>query len=188
VTTTTCPDWTALTAHRHQRFGEEPAGWREALEHLDACPLCRPRALAADPTLLFRRMAPLELSPSKEAAEVAAVRNAVAAMRTASRVEAKARHAHRLAQWPRWAAAAALAVAALSLDGDDAWRLRHAPERVELEATLPAPPADPLTPGEVPGTGVASAPRFENLNRPIDYQNESEDFAVAMFIDEDLEI
>lgn len=175
----TCPDWTALTAHRYERRGEEPAGWREALEHFDACALCRRQALAADPTLLFRRVPAPELSPAGEAAEVAAVQSAVAAMRTARRVEAKARRAHRLAHWPRWAAAAVLAVAALSLDGDDAWRLRQTTEPVELEALAPAVPA---------ATGVAPVPRFEDLNRPAFYLSESEELAVAMFITEDLEI
>ncbi|HYG62828.1 MAG TPA: hypothetical protein VEL74_09625, partial [Thermoanaerobaculia bacterium] len=156
----------------------------EALGHFDTCSDCRSRAIAADPTLLFRRVPALELSPSQEAAEVEAVRNAVAAMRTAGRVEAKARRAHRLESWPRWAAAAALAVAALSLDGDDAWRLRPVPapaDRVEVEAMAPAP-AVPA------GTELAPAPRFEDLSRPWVYHEEGKDFAVAMFIAEDLEI
>src|SRR5262249_36619722 len=54
-----CPDWRGLAAPRFDSPGAatgEPAGWAEALAHLDGCPACRRAALEADPTLLFRRL------------------------------------------------------------------------------------------------------------------------------------
>ncbi len=66
--------------------------WREALRHLDTgCPDCWREALAVDPTLIFRRLPAPELTAAQEADEVEAARLAVAAMRTASRMEGAAR-------------------------------------------------------------------------------------------------
>jgi hypothetical protein len=66
--------------------------WQQALSHLDSgCPHCWREALAVDPTLIFRRLPVPELSPAQEAEEVEAARLAVAAMRTASRLEARGR-------------------------------------------------------------------------------------------------
>lgn len=76
---TTCPDWVALAAARDA--GDE-RGWRRSLGHLDSCGGCRRRALAADPTLLFRSLPRVEVAPS----EVAAMREGVASMRRARRV------------------------------------------------------------------------------------------------------
>src|SRR5438270_9030121 len=112
-----CPDWRALAP-------ASPA-WDEAVAHFDGgCRLCRRDALTAEPTLVFRQLrsgsigGPAAMSPAQEASEVDAVRQAVAAMRTASRVESHSRRAG----WKRWAAAAALAAAALSIPADNAWR------------------------------------------------------------------
>jgi hypothetical protein len=78
-----CPDWTRLLAWRERRDGIEPDGWGAAVAHLDDCPDCRRQALAADPTLLFARPAPVPLDAAGEAARM---RQAVAAMRRASRL------------------------------------------------------------------------------------------------------
>jgi hypothetical protein len=62
--------------------------WQQALSHLDTgCPHCWREALAVDPTLIFRRLPAPELTAAQEADEVEAARLAVAAMRTASRME-----------------------------------------------------------------------------------------------------
>jgi hypothetical protein len=87
-----CPDWRLLDpADRDAPDAPHAAArWREALRHLDSgCPHCRQQALAADPTLIFRRLPAPELGPAQEAEEVAAARLAVAAMRTASRLEGR---------------------------------------------------------------------------------------------------
>ncbi|HXO30062.1 MAG TPA: hypothetical protein VOA80_22120 [Thermoanaerobaculia bacterium] len=66
--------------------------WQQALSHLDSgCPDCWREALAVDPTLIFRRLPAAELTAAQEADEVEAARLAVAAMRTASRLEDAAR-------------------------------------------------------------------------------------------------
>jgi hypothetical protein len=87
-----CPDWRRLNpADRDEPSAPHAAArWREALRHLDGgCPHCRHEALAADPTLIFRRLPAPELDSAQEAEEVAAARLAVAAMRTASRLDGR---------------------------------------------------------------------------------------------------
>jgi hypothetical protein len=75
-------------------------------------------ALAADPTLVFRRLPALELSAAEESAEIESVRRAVAAMRAGRRLERAAYAGSAGRQWSRYAAAAVLALAALSLGVD----------------------------------------------------------------------
>jgi len=99
-----CPDWRRLDPAARDASGAPHAThalassnaidalhavhWREALSHLDSgCPRCWREALAVDPTLIFRRLPAPELTPAQEAEEVEAARLAVAAMRTASRME-----------------------------------------------------------------------------------------------------
>lgn len=110
---TGCPDWKDLTVRR-ERDGADPEGWAEALEHFDACRECRDAALKADPLLVFRRLPAPGLTDAQERSEVESMRQAVAAMRTAKRLESR----RSFASWRRWAAAAVLAVASLSLSWD----------------------------------------------------------------------
>ena len=160
-----CPDWTTLAAHRRERRGAEPDGWQAALAHFDACSACRREALAADPTLVFRRMPEVAMTPAAEAAEAASMRQAVAAMRTASRVEASQRSS---AGWRRWAAAAVLTVAALPLGRDGG---QVPAERARL-AAAPVPVS----------ALVAEPPPGEDLSP--DYQVDSEGFSVVMLYDD----
>jgi hypothetical protein len=148
----------------------EPEGWTEALAHFDSCSLCRRQALSADPTLVFRRMPVVELTPAQEMDEVAAVRQAVAAMRTASRLDDR-RPVPGLGSkrgWNRWAAAAVLALASLSLGQD------------------PGPSFDP---SELSGA-AALPPSIEGVNLPDArvYQMGEEDFAVTMVFSESLDV
>lgn len=168
-----CPNWSALAAHRNdlKRFRREtePEGWTAALAHFDSCAICRRQALAADPTLVFRRMPVPELTPAQELDEVAAVRQAVAAMRTASRLDALEGRRPRMVSfsgWKRWAAAAVLAVASLSLGKD--------PGTIAQKA-------------EISG---ADLPVIEGLNLPDArvYQYSGEDLAVALVFDESLDV
>jgi hypothetical protein len=130
-----CPDWRRLDPAARDASGAPHAGgnagnagktshaggavdagdallqavhWQQALSHLDSgCPRCWREALAVDPTLIFRRLPVPELSPAQEAEEVEAARLAVAAMRTASRLEAggrrdaRGRHASGASGWLR---------------------------------------------------------------------------------------
>lgn len=103
----TCPDWRRLDPAARDASGAPHAairavdaitavGWQEALSHLDSgCPRCWQEALAVDPTLIFRRLPAPELAPAREAEEVEAARAAVAAMRTASRLDAGGQHGPR---------------------------------------------------------------------------------------------
>lgn len=176
-----CPDWTALTAHRRDsRGGAEPAGWSEALAHFDGgCRLCRKAALQSDPTLVFRRLAQVPaatMTEAQERAEVDSVRQAVAAMRAASRLESMEVRRHGFAGgWKRWSAAAALAMMALTIPSDDA-RLRKSPATAEVPE-LPAQAARqageaPILEGgvDLPGSRV--------------YQMGDEDLAVVMVFNE----
>ena len=120
-----CPDWTSLTAHRRDRSSPEPEAWSEALAHFDGgCKVCRKAALKSDPTLVFRRLPAVSaaaMTEAQERAEVDAVRQAVAGMRTASRLDSleNRKRASFLGGWRRWSAAAALTMMAVTIPSDD---------------------------------------------------------------------
>lgn len=189
--TQTCPDWRALTVHRKDPLSEEPAGWQEALAHLDGCPACRREAPAADPTLLFRRLPALDMSalgPAAEAAEVESMIQAVATLRTARRLETPERASR--AAWKRWSAAAALATVALSLGAGHGLRREAA---VSL-SSLPVPSRSRtvIPAGEVtPRFASDQVPVVEELNRPAArvYQMDGgKNLSVVMIVDERLDV
>ena len=128
---TGCPSWNTLVLHR-ESDGADPEGWAEALEHFDACRDCRNEALKADPLLVFRRMPALDLPSAAEASEVDSMRQAVAAMRTAKRLDS----GRRFGGWRRWTAAAVLAGVSLSVSQDKAPEIEYA-GRVEAPDLAP---------------------------------------------------
>jgi len=176
--TATCPDWRRLATLRALRTPQdtEPEGWALAVEHFDGCPSCRPEALKADPLLVFRRLPVEELTPAEERSEVESMRHAVAAMRTASRLESR----RRFAGWRRWAAAAVLVLASLAVDRD---------REPRPATTAAAPPAAQPVPF---GLGVAEgSPAIEALNRPkarVYQLLDGEKLKVTWIVDESLEI
>lgn len=187
-----CPDWKRLAAHR-LAGADEPEGWSAALDHFDGgCTACRRNALAADPTLVFRWVPTVEIAPAQEADEVESMRQAVAAMRTASRAQALEKRGSRQSWW-RWSAAAALVLGALALGSDDRFhvgRSMHETLPLALETgaellggTMPAAfPEDGLVPS-------APAPVVEDLGRRGErvYQMYGgKDLSVVMYIDENL--
>jgi hypothetical protein len=194
MSTTTCFDWPALTAHRHDPQAAEPAAWSEALAHLDGCPDCRRAALAADPTLLFHRLAaPPERenrapqgaafapgSDIEERAEVEAVLQAVSALRAARRVAGRRAGLRRVAGWARWAAAAVLAFLALSLDNEG----------------LPGGPRSAFVAGSAGGAELPAAvsrlPRTDgaatNQVEARIYHLDGDDLSVVMIVDESLDV
>ena len=199
-------DWLALAAHREQAGGEEPAGWAAAVDHLaGGCAGCHRAALAADPTLLFRRLdvtVPAPNSPNSLVdPEVAAMQQAVAALRTASRVGGQSSHAGgrmpgiRARGWHnagRLTAAAGLAAAALLAVP----RSPGVPALAHLAALPAAGPALAVAVGPVP-TAVPAAlrgpqqmPLLEDLNRPDAriYQIDGGNLAVVMIVDEKLDV
>ncbi|HEX3531299.1 MAG TPA: hypothetical protein VH988_29915 [Thermoanaerobaculia bacterium] len=176
-----CPNWRVLASHR-----EEEAAWDAAVAHFDGgCRLCRRDALTAEPTLVFRQLrgvGPAAMSPAQEASEVDAVRQAVAAMRTASRVESRSKRAG----WKRWAAAAALAAAALSIPADNAWRHLTA-ERQELASQ----PESMLRGAVVPAAyGREADPALSGTGRPGArvYHMDGDGMSVVMIVDESLDV
>src|SRR5262245_20040862 len=200
---TACPraaDWPALVAHRFARRGEEPAGFRESLAHLEDCPDCRRAALAADPTLVFQRLAgersrPTATGPARlderehERAEAESVRRAVAAMRTASRLAGgTAPRPARAAAWKRWSAAAVLALAALSTGSGPGLRELAAPPMPAAPISPAAPAADFPLLGSVEAAGLR-LPVLDELNLPDArvYLMDSPDMSMVWIVDEGLD-
>lgn len=170
-----CPDWSRVAVLRDQSRDDEPAAWTAALEHLDACPSCRPEALQADPLLAFRRLPVTDLAPAEERSEVESMRLAVAAMRNAGRLEPR----HHFAGWRRWAAAAVLALASLAVSRD------RAPHPASGIADVPPPAAQRVT---MPAAAEPAA--IEGLNRPGArvYHMDGEGISVFMIVDESLDV
>jgi hypothetical protein len=188
-----CPDWRGLAALRRQEPQEdaEPAGWAAAVAHFDACPRCRREALLADPLLVFRRLPAAELDEAAERSEVETMRQAVTAMRTARRLDSR----RRFTGWRRWAAAAVLALAALSASSES-----HDRSPLELLAPSPAPLAlaplalaplalAPLAPAAGPDAGHGQE-TLEGLNRPAArvYQMSGKNLSVVWIVDKSLDV
>jgi hypothetical protein len=175
-----CPDWNGLAALRRQEPQEdaEPAGWAAAVTHFDACPRCRREALLADPLLVFRRLPAAELDEAAERSEVETMRQAVTAMRTARRLDSR----RRFTGWRRWAAAAVLALAALSASSES-----HDRSPLELLAPSPAPLALAPTAGPDAGHGQET---LEGLNRPAArvYQMSGKNLSVVWIVDKSLDV
>lgn len=181
-----CPDWTALVALRERADAggsPEPAAWAAALDHLDGCPRCRRQAVAADPLLVFRRLPGAEMPG--ERAEAEAMVQAVAAMRTAERLESH----RRFAGWRRWAAAAVLALVSLSVGRDRNPLLAPQP-------TMPAPPvvslpetASPAANGAFNNSinGAATLERLDSSDARV-YQLNGKDLSVFMIVDHKIDV
>jgi hypothetical protein len=189
-----CPDWKSLAAWRDDPSSHEPAGWSDALAHFDrGCQDCRRTALAADPTLIFRRLvAVVEPTPAQEASEVDSMRRAVAAMRAASRVEAVERKRQTLS-WKRWGLAAVLALAALTLPASDA---RHPLDQLDPRPDLAGGLLGDLV-GDTRSAALAvpaslgdDLPTVDGVNRPGArvYHMDGEGLAVVMIVDETLDV
>jgi hypothetical protein len=100
-------------------------------------------------------------------------------MRTASRAEARQPAGWR--RWSRWSAAAGLALLALSLGGEHAWRL--GPVGSAKAAPVLAAPVVPAVP-------AARPPMLEDINRPDAhvYQVDGEGLDLVMIYSESLDV
>ncbi len=182
-----CPDWRQLAAARDASPGE-PAGWNEALRHLDDCPACRRAAVEADPLLAFRRLP----APALAADEVEAMRLRVAALRGAARVAPPAPAAtplraaalglapplRTLRALPlRQLAAAVLVLAAVLAGGN---RAQHQPAATRAAAVVSA--------GARLDAALASEPVLDELDQPFDHvvQWNGDDLSVVLVVDERL--
>jgi len=164
-----CPAWEPLVAERERDPAGEPAGWGEALEHAETCPDCRRRALALEPTLVFRRLP----SPSSGEADVVAMQAAVAALVRARRIEGL-EAAPRRAGWRR-AAIAAAGLVALVLQAGPRPPAAPAPETAAAEAGAPS---------------LVAAPVFEQLGGSDArvYQLPAEGYSVVMIVDSSFDV
>lgn len=199
------PDWERLVARR-DAAGRDPSGWHEAVAHMDGCEACRRAALAADPTLVFRRLP----APAVDAADADAMRRAVASLRRANRVSpvdaaagvGESSLSDRLRRLPaalRHLAATLLLVAAgtgaLLLAGVDLpdGGGHAVPTAAETRPAVPGTGADglwrhgaPQRPADAPQQQVfegLSAPRAADV-----YQTGEGDMTVVMVVDETLDI
>ncbi len=205
-----CPDWRHLVDRRDAGTGEGPA-WVEARAHLAACPRCREEALAADPTLIFHRLQAPAVSP----ADVAAMKQGVAALIRASRVSAPPAsvgtfggtfHSRPAARglWrsaPRWArlgAAAALLVAG-GLQAPVARELAHRSSLAGGAASAAGAGDGGLLETALPGWGAArpfpaalaaTGSTLEDLDLPDAriYEVASEGMQVVMIVDPSLDL
>jgi len=177
---TSCPDWTALVALRERAVdgvdAAEPAGWAEAVAHLDACPRCRREAMAADPLLVFRRLPVSEMPEAVEQAEAESMRQAVAAMRTARRLESR----RSFAGWRRWAAAAVLTVASLAM-GD------RAPVELNPAVTAPEAPAAVAAPAAPSPAATAVLERLDGSDARV-YQVDGKDLTAFMIVGDKVDV
>lgn len=191
----TCPDWRRLVAARERGAGEDPSGWREALEHLEVCPRCRRAALQADPLLALRDLP----EPALEGDEG---RRMVAATRALRRRQAAT------VRWRRRAAAAvavvtvvaALAVGSGILErGDETTRVA----RGTSEEVTPAEGAGDLASTTDTATGArrsaaretapastTSMPSVLDLEQSTArvYEVTDADLAVVVVIDDELDL
>ena len=180
-----CPDWTALVALRERAAdaansanAAEPAGWAEAVAHLDACPRCRREAMAADPLLVFRRLPVAEMPEAVEQAEAESMRQAVAAMRTARRLESR----RSFAGWRRWAAAAVLTVASLAVGRD------KAPVTLSPAAAVPEAAAAVAAAPEAPSPdGTAVLERLDGSDARV-YQVDGKDLTAFMIVGDKVDV
>jgi len=179
---TSCPDWTALVALRERAAdAAEPAGWTEAVTHLDACPRCRREAMAADPLLVFRRLPVSEMPEAVEQAEAESMRQAVAAMRTAKRLESR----RSFAGWRRWAAAAVLTVASLAMGDRAPVDLNPAAAESEAPASEAAAVAAPPEAPSPAATAVLE--RLDGSDARV-YQVDGKDLTAFMIVGDKVDV
>ena len=174
-----CPDWTALVALR-ERDDAEPAGWAAAVTHLDACPRCRREAMAADPLLVFRRLPVSEMPEAMEQAEAESMRQAVAAMRTAKRLESR----RSFAGWRRWAAAAVLTVASLAMGDRAPVELNRA---VAESAAAPEAVAAAAAPEAPSPAATAVLERLDGSDARV-YQVDGKDLTAFMIVGDKVDV
>ncbi|HVS02966.1 MAG TPA: hypothetical protein VMT16_09365 [Thermoanaerobaculia bacterium] len=164
-----CPDWPALVALR-EGAGEDPAGWGEALDHLDRCGACWQTASAADPLLLFRRL------PTPAAGEeVEPMRQRVHTLRRSRRLGG-GRGARGWLRWP--AAAAVLALFAVGGHGPT-------PQQTPPTAAPRLPSTLALLTAE-----LAAQPVLEHLEHPYEQvlQWSEDDLSLVLVVDARLDV
>lgn len=192
-----CPDWRRLLAARERGAGDDPPGWAEALEHLEACPRCRRTALEAEPLLALRRLAEPVLEPDEGRRMVAAT-------------QALRRRQTAAARWRRRAAAAvavvtvgaALAVGSGILERSEGARSverSHGPAVSGVAAPVENT-GDPAAVTEMTaGAGIAPRPAASSsaptpslfdLERPTArvYEVTDADLAVVVVVDQELDL
>ncbi len=165
-----CPDWQTLVDQRDTASGAagsgdadsgdavlgRPADWHAALKHLDNCSECQVDAIAADPTLLFRRLPVPEFGDT----EVETMQRAVASMRRSAKVEERRRPAFALPSAGPWIRAAAVTLVLLGsavLHGTDP---RGGDAAIDSESSQVAEVGESVQPAPgLPAVGLSMAAR-----------------------------
>jgi hypothetical protein len=191
-----CPDWNTLTAHRRgdeRSSAAAPEGWDDAMDHLEGCADCRDQAIAADPTLDFRRLPAIEASRD----EIADMRAGVAALRRAGRVAespaaSRSLDAGASTWWGRAAAAAILAAGLLSLQPGIEEPTSEWPALSTAPLTAGLFPFDPAAQGLAPiawldESGASAVDDIENPTASV-YHFDDEEVAVVMVVDAGLDV
>lgn len=173
-----CPAWGRLVERRDA--GEE-SGWRAALEHFDRCSKCREEALAADPTLLFRRLPSTEV----DARDVEEIREKVSWLRRARELERSVEDGDSRSPTWRWLgriAATILLVAASTGIGLD--RMDPPGLGSETVSGSVSPPEIRLPPA------IAAQPLLEDTGPGTDQIVEWTDaeLSLVVLIDEELDV
>lgn len=180
-----CPEWRALLAHRFDAALEAPPHWSAAESHLEECAECRRRALAIDPTLVFRGAA----SWTETAGESAEIMQAVRTLRRHADLEDRSERTRA----PRPA------------ERSSGRRREHGPLAaaalfaliLAFQPTMTSrPETEPTATLEVPApTGIAravrpTAPAIEVVDRPDArvYEWGADDLSVVMVVDESLDV
>ena len=192
-----CPSWPALVAARDAGLGDDAAAeaaWLDALAHLDGCGRCRRPALAADPSLVFRALPRVEVG----AADVAAMRQAVASMRRAQRVAPEPPRSRVVRTAARWSALGRrgrgfAAVVVLAAASGGLWlALPDAERPLDAGVTAAGGAATSSSPSlEVAPAPAPSEPVFMDLARPHAadvYRVGSGGLQVVMVVDETLDV
>lgn len=175
-----CPDWRNLTARRDA----DPQAWQRAVTHLDECSRCRREALAAEPTLVFRRLPTLEVG----AEEIADMQRAVATMRRTRSLERPRRRmaTPQVSTWLRAAALAAVMLGAALLRGTGPATIARVDHVASQPGVVAAGPVEPA--GAVDTALAALDPAHLPLVEDVDpsygslIQVVDDDIAIVMVV------
>lgn len=123
---------------------------REFRNHLASCPACRNRVAGVEPSLLFARVGPEDVSAEDVARVLAGVRAGIALARTEKRVGGPSRGTRR--RMAAMASAAALAAMTLVLPGS----ARRPADSIGTPLAVSPAPAAEANPASAPGFAPAS--------------------------------
>lgn len=166
-----CPTWSELAERRDA--GGASDEWRKARQHFDRCPECRDEALAADPTLVFRRLPSTEVSEQ----EVEEMRAKVSWLRRTRELERSV--AERPSRGRSWRWLARMAATLLLVGASTGIGL----DSIDSSATRIAGFSDPASPSEIRlPASIAAQPVLEQVGRSADQVVEWTDTELSLVV------